>query len=141
MRLVKTVRVSAAVGHVQQALGALTGDEAGSLAAFMTRALERGLDARHTPLALSAADILEYLPFDSFVPGATSWKELRDELTRSTGSVASGSQFKRWLESAKRADLSDDAVERATRKLSAVPQEMTHLMNQIRDVLDSPSTE
>lgn len=68
------------------------------MSAWLTRALDRGLQSRLTPMALSKADIIEYLPVDAVVPGASSWDGLREEhgSARAT-KVGTPGDFKRWM--------------------------------------------
>jgi predicted ATPase len=57
-------------------------------------------------VGLERRDILEYLPVDAFVPGATSWKALRDEHARS----GERGDFKDWLRSRKGARISRASI-------------------------------
>jgi hypothetical protein len=135
VRLAKVQGAPAAVDYVQTRIQEIKVDEADAFAAFLTRALERDLAERHTPLTLSAPDILDYLPVEEFVPGAASWQSLREELARSLGVPPSGSKFKAWLRSAKKADLSDDSIRRACRTMDQIPAEFTVHLERMRVIL------
>ena len=101
----------------------------------MTRALELNKEPRLHPLGLSKADILDYLPVTAFVADAASWGQLRQELAKSTGKDPSGNDFKKWLKSAKKADLSDAAIERAAASSDYVPEDFTQLLNHLDNAL------
>ena len=132
-RLAKIESPQRACDHVIQALANLRNDESQALSSFMTRALELGLEQRHTPLTLSATDVLDYLPVEAFVPGAVSWPNLRQELeTSQAGVPLSGSRFKKWLERAKGADLSDQHIRHVAGEMDAIPEEFTRLLEEMR---------
>ena len=135
-KLAKTQSAQAAAEFAVQELSALQADEAKALSSWASRALQRGLEGRHTPMALSEPDVLDYLPVESFVPGAHSWNELRAQLARSSGSgLPSGSEFKRWLSTAKGADLSTQHISDVANEMTSVPLEFTDRLVQIRAVL------
>jgi len=137
VQMAKTGPLSDAIVHLDSHLRALKIDEANALAAFATRALERGMDARHTPLSLSAPDILDYLPVNEFVANAESWESLRDELNRSSGSIQSGSKFKTWLVNSKNADLSPEHIREICQSLDYIPAEFTRILNAIEQQLQA----
>ena len=133
-RIAKTQGTEAAIAHVIQQMGQIKIDEAKSLAAFMARAIERGLQDRHTPLAMSAPDILDYLPASAFVAGASSWKSLREELERDQGRPPSGTEFKKWL--AKRGTKFSEANIRQAAKSIAVPDELIKHLNRMSETIN-----
>jgi len=131
LRMAKTGILSTAIAHADSELKALKIDEADALAAFATRALERGLAERHTPLALAASDILDYLPVKAFVPAADTWEALRLELTKSAGSPKSGSKFKKWLVDAKKADLTPEHIRQVCETLDHIPEDFTRILQEV----------
>ena len=135
LRMAKTGILSTAIAHADSELKALKIDEADALAAFATRALERGLAERHTPLALAASDILDYLPVKAFVPAADTWEALRSELTKSAGSPKSGSKFKKWLVDAKKADLTPEHIRQVCETLDHIPEDFTRILQEIESKL------
>lgn len=135
MRLAKTDSQEVAVMYVDKSLRELKLDEANALAAFLTRTIERGLESRHTPLGLSRPDVLDYLPVDAFVEGAESWDSLRDELATSAGSPQSGSKFKKWLASAKKADLSLEHISAVSKQLDHIPDDFTSVLHTVSETL------
>lgn len=132
-RIAKTQGTEAAIAHVRQQMEQIKIDEAKSLAAFMARAIERGLQDRHTPLAMSAPDILDYLPASAFVAGASSWKSLREELERDQGRPPSGTEFKKWL--TKRGTKFSEANIRQAAKSIAVPDELIKHLNRMSETM------
>jgi energy-coupling factor transporter ATP-binding protein EcfA2 len=135
-RIAKTQGTEAAIAHVRQQMEQIKIDEAKSLAAFMARAIERGLQDRHTPLAMSAPDILDYLPASAFVADAPSWKSLREELERDQGRPPSGTEFKKWL--AKRGTKFSEANIRQAAKSIAVPDELIKHLNRMSETINRP---
>jgi hypothetical protein len=135
VRLSKTDSQGAAISYADENLRKLKVDEANALAAFLTRAIERGLEARHTPLGLSRPDVLDYLPVDAFVKDAGSWDDLRDELDRSAGSPQSGSKFKSWLTSAKKADLSLEHISEVSKQLDAIPEDFLFVLSTVSETV------
>ena len=135
VRYAKTEGTSSAIAFTEREFRRLKADEAGAMSAFLTRALERGLDGRHTPLTLSALDILDYLPVAALVPGATSWTLLRQELASAMGGEPSGTKFKDWLKGAKGANLTDQAIREAAESLDRVPEEFTQHLERMRTIL------
>ena len=135
-RIAKTQNAQAAAEYADLELKRLKVDEANSLASWASRALALGRESRHTPLTLEAADVLEYLPVNAFVPGSRSWKDLRDECARSQGGVKpSGTQFKTWLRKAKGVDLGPAAVRLAAESMDGIPMEFTAHLQTMRNTL------
>ncbi len=87
------------------------------------------------PLGLSKADILDYLPVTTFVADAESWGQIRQELAKSKGEEPSGNDFKKWLKSSKKADLSDAAIQHAAESSDYIPEDFTKLLDHIDKAL------
>jgi ABC-type molybdenum transport system ATPase subunit/photorepair protein PhrA len=127
---------AAARGDTQRAKDlVLTGipegkQEAGFIRSWLTRALDRGLEGRVRAIALSARDVVEYLPVDRFVKDASSWEELHRAHEAAKAAGGTRQEFKPWLTSTKRADFSPDAVARAAMGIEP-PKEFIELMNMI----------
>ena len=134
LSLAKTQSMQVAIDHIRESLKSIKADEAGWMTGFLTRALETHRQSRVTPYSLPNPDVLYYLPVDAFVPGATSWEDLRDELERDRQQPASGRLFKDWLRTAKSADLSTENIERVAREVDSTPQDLEHLMQTIEQV-------
>ena len=127
--------LEAAIALVLNAFKSLKEDEARLMESFMTRALEMGRENRLSPQGLSAPDVLDYLPVASFVPEAESWESLRAELEASKGSAPSGNEFKKWLQTAKKADLSDAAIQRAAESCDYIPEDFSKVLSRMDEVL------
>jgi len=135
-KLAKTKSAQVAAEFAVQELSALQVDEAKALSSWASRALQRGLQGRHTPMSLAEPDVLDYLPVEPFVPGAHSWNELRAELARSSRSgPPSGSEFKKWLVGAKGADLSTQHISDVANAVTSTPLEFKDRLAQMRAVL------
>jgi predicted ATPase len=134
-RLAKNGSHTDAITYVLDGMRQFKADEAGMMSSFMTRAIERGLEQRHSPVTLNAKDILEYLPVEKFVAGASSWDDLRDECQSSISSDFSGTQFKNWLRNAKKADLSEANIRLACQQMDEIPSEFTNQLERMRKVL------
>ncbi|WP_404444458.1 hypothetical protein LG315_11925 [Microbacterium marinum] len=94
----------AATGHVAEAKEAIlsrigkANGESQYLSTWLTRALDNGLGARLTPVGLSKADVIEYLPADKVVPRAASWGDLRKQHAAAlAGKSGTPRDFKKWL--------------------------------------------
>ena len=129
--------LDAAIALVLNAFKSLKEDEARLMESFMTRALEMGRENRLSPQGLSAPDVLDYLPVASFVPEAESWESLRAELEASKGSAPSGNEFKKWMQTAKKADLSDAAIQRAAESCDYIPEDFSKVLSRMDEVLQS----
>lgn len=76
--------------------------------------------------ALSAPDILDYLPVEYFIPGISSWEELRNEWTR-TG----GKNFKTWLQREYGVDFNTDSIKGCIQLMDNIPAELAHLFDRL----------
>lgn len=132
----KRVSVDKAVDQLVAALRAIPGKGTEYYSAFLTTALRRGIQHRVVPLGVAQTDILLYLPVEEFVPGAESWENLREALERDMKGVEpSETEFKRWLESAKRADLGPENVGKIARR-AAPHRDLKAVLAAIAGALD-----
>ena len=126
---------SAAPGDVSSIVDAFGRDrknaEAQMLKEFAVLASQFEARSRISLAALSAPDILDYLPVTSFVEGATSWESLRTEWETS----GLKQQFKPWLAAAKGADLSNERIQGAAQSMDHLPNDIVELLNAISGVL------
>ena len=116
-------------GTARKALEAMRGptEESQIIADLMKMSFEAGVGHRFIPIGLKKRDIIEYLPCDRFVDGAT-WPELVREWKSNRGGMA----FKAWLKSEKRARVSVASIRAAAKSMDSVPKEFTTLL----DLLD-----
>ena len=84
------------------------------------RAIEAGHPDRVEIFGFARRDIIEYLPVDRLVPGATTWAELTAAWDRSLS-------FKQWLRKQQGAKISVEQLRRAARSIDYVPNEFTEL--------------
>lgn len=131
-RVAKTDSVDRAVKEVVEAVGKETGEQQ-YVGAWLSRAIRKGVANRVYPAALEAADIVEYLPVERLVPGASSWEHLHETYAgyradRSDGKSALA--FKSWLEKTYKADFSPTSLRRAAAGLP-VPLDMERLMKRL----------
>ncbi|MDA2989473.1 MAG: AAA family ATPase [Actinomycetota bacterium] len=126
---------SAAPGDVSSIVDAFGRDrknaEAQMLKEFAVLASQFEARSRISLAALSAPDILDYLPVSSFVEGATSWASLRREWETS----GLKQQFKPWLTATKGAELSNERIRRAAHSMDHLPNDIVELLNAISGVL------
>lgn len=99
---------------------------------WLGTALDAGFASRITPFGFSASDIIEYLPVERVVPGASSWADLHDEHTRmrEARKGTTPNDFKKWLSKARGVDFSPTALRTAARGIEA-PPEFLRLMDEI----------
>ena len=138
------------VGGVETAKGTLLsklnkrdGEEA-FVRQFLIGALEKDGGAiveRLDPEALSAPDILDYLPVEVFIPAAVSWTSLRVEreaLRESDPSIAK--DFKTWLRVERKYGVdvhSPKLIARAVATLASVPSDLEQLMSRLEALSES----
>jgi energy-coupling factor transporter ATP-binding protein EcfA2 len=132
-----TLGLPRAIDSILKAFKPIKADEARLMESFMTRALELDREARLYPQGLAAIDVLDYLPVSAFVASADSWKSLREELGKAKGGVPSGNEFKKWLQTAKNADLSDESIRQAAETCDYVPEDFTQVISRIDEVFEA----
>lgn len=102
--------------------------EARWVAEWLTAALDRSYEGRITPEGLAEKDIIEYLPVESLVPGASSWGSLRSDHEEARAAKGSAERdFKNWLRKTRDADFGDESLRRAAKQV-AVPPEFLRLI-------------
>ena len=94
---------------------------------WLSRALDRGRNARVSPYGLRAADIIEYLPAQALVPGASNWAILRAEHVAAVESGSKRRDFKDWLVSAKKARFTPESLQRAANDTPPPPEVIAFL--------------
>jgi len=130
----------AVTGHVAEAkdlildrIGKASG-EAQYLSAWLTRALDKGLESRLTPFGLSRPDIIEYLPVDKFVAGASSWNSLREQHARElSGKSGTPRDFKKWLTGRYKVSFGAEDLLRSADGV-AVPKEFERLAKTVEAI-------
>jgi energy-coupling factor transporter ATP-binding protein EcfA2 len=101
--------------------------------------LAQGRESRITPHGLSSPDIIDYLPVERFVPGGTSWDELRRrhaDARQDTKNVPR--DFKKWLEVQLRADFGEDAIREAVEACDFVPADLLRLAKEVEARVTAP---
>lgn len=93
------------------------------------RSLERGRADRVHLDALGQADIVDYLPVEHFVPGA-SWKELKKEWRKSDGDLS----FKEWMAHVKGAPITTETVRHSATQVQAPAPELSALVSRCREI-------
>jgi hypothetical protein len=96
---------------------------------FLSKAVATGRFDRVSAASLVEADILEYLPVDALVPGATSWGELHERHAQHRGT-----QFKPWLIAEHGADLSDSSLLAAIERMDEVPHDFVMVLEECRQL-------
>lgn len=126
-KLAVTEGNDAAISFILQRVGSQS-DEARFISNWLTKALSRGFQSRLTPYALSAKDVIEYLPVQDFVLQATSWEALKLEhqSLRSSGQKGVERDFKTWLRRTFDADFSPKAL-RASAERIPTPHDFIQL--------------
>ncbi|NYF99682.1 AAA family ATPase [Janibacter cremeus] len=109
-------------------------DESGWMKQWLMRSIERGR-GRHSrvePLGVSRADIIEYLPVQTFAPDAISWEDLRTQhAKRRAISKNTPKDFKSWLSKAHHATFNTQTLRQASQRMDHVPHDFTHLLDRI----------
>ncbi|RWU85752.1 hypothetical protein CWN80_01965 [Janibacter hoylei PVAS-1] len=96
----------------------------------------RGRHARIEPLGVSKADIIEYLPVQSFVPSAASWEDLRVEhAERRAAAKRVPKDFKRWLTMTYGADFEPTTIREACQRLDHIPNDFINVLRQSANAL------
>ena len=118
---------------LRQRLSASQASENKFLAGFLSRAIDRGREARVSPFALSLPDIPWYLPVDSFVPDARSWAELDARRRKAAPDTA----LKAWLEQTHpTCKFDDETLRAACSRLDHIPEDFTSLLEHCRQVAE-----
>jgi hypothetical protein len=113
-------------GRIEEAIAVLRRirrprtQEAELLYAFCRRALETGKSNRIRIFGFEEPDIIHYLSVQSFVPSASSWRDLVEQWDRKR-------PFKAWLRESMRADVSVAAMRRAAETMDEVPPQFIEL--------------
>lgn len=112
-----------------------SGDEYQWITQWLSRALKKGARERFVPYGLAARDIIEYLPVEIIAPKAhKSWEELRAEHDAAKPNLNKEKHdFKRWLQSAYKADVSPRNVRRAA-AVTEIPDEFQKLGYTLRKI-------
>lgn len=114
------------------------GDESTWMKEWLMRSIKRGR-GRHSrvePLGVAAADIIEYLPVQHFVPAAQSWEELRAQHKSALESTKGiPKDFKKWLTAKHRADFEPDSLREACQRVDETPGDFTQLLVSIETAL------
>lgn len=107
--------------------------EGKKLKRLLAEALLNGYADRLTPHGLNKADIIEYLPVEAFVAGATDWSALRVEhRQRRNDKPNTPKDFKKWLAGEPhRADFRSDAMRAIIQQLDAVPPDLLRLLKTV----------
>lgn len=109
-------------------------DESGWMKQWLMRSIERGR-GRHSrvePLGVSRADIIEYLPVQTFAPDAISWEALRAQhAERRASSKNTPKDFKAWLSKEHHATFDAQTLRLASQRLDHVPHDFTVLLDRI----------
>lgn len=101
---------------------------------WLTKALERGVDGRITPHALERADVIEYLPVSSLVPGATSWEELTSQHRHERETVrGTAKEFKSWLRITRGVEITEESLRHAAAG-TPVPRDFERLMKTLEAI-------
>lgn len=99
-----------------------------AISEWLSAAIAKGLESRVTATGLSRRDVIEYLPVEHFVSGASSWSELRESHERAKAAKGSAnSDFKQWLIEKFRAEFSDDRLRSAVEATDQVPLDILRL--------------
>lgn len=132
-------RRSDAAGLIQREIGSVPGGAKGIYEPFLTGTIIRGVSQRFFPLGMSKKDVLEYLPVDRLVDGASAWDGLREEWKRSPASMAdpSGKGYKDWLRKVKRADLSPEHLRLVAETTGGPPAELKAIIAKVAERLDA----
>ena len=130
-------RRSDAAGLIRREIGSVPGGAKDVYEPLLTGTITRGVSQRFFPLGMSKKDVLEYLPVDRLVDGASAWDGLREEWKRSPASMAdrSGKAYKDWLRKVKRADLSPENL-RLVAETTGPPAELKAIIAKIAQRLD-----
>ncbi len=122
-------------GEVRKAIEAALDprtDEEQVLRSLLIIAAESGLVHRIRAIrGLEKDDVLHYLPCDYLVPGST-WDDLV-ELHKQRG-AKEPSNFKRWLEVSKQADITDENLRSAVQQMDEIPEEWIGVLRTCIDV-------
>ena len=115
-----------------QAAACLETDEGRKLRKVLSEVVLSGRGARVTPFGLSHADIIEYLPVGSLVPGETDWADLRSRHRAARAADRGASpDFKKWLRHTLRADDSEPTIRAAVRDLDTIPPDLLRLLKTV----------
>ena len=107
-------------------------DEGVKLRKVLTEVLLQGHAARVTPFGLTQTDIIEYLPVNELVPGATDWQELRERHREARQSQRNAPRdFKAWLKRDLRADFSPESLRFALQSLDIIPPDLLRLLKTV----------
>ena len=105
-----------------------------SLREFLGACIEDNQIDRVTPHGLTHGDIIEYLPVEAFVSGATSWPELREEHSSAKKRDSKTRDFKSWLRKTRKSDFSDESIISAATRLDMIPQDFVRLLKTIEAI-------
>lgn len=132
-------RNSDAVGVIQHRIRKIPGNAKDIYEPLLIGTITRGVSQRFLPLGMSKKDVLEYLPVEQMVDGASTWQELRREWNRSPASMAdrSGKAYKTWLRKVKHADLSPENLRFVAETAGGPPPELKAVIARIADRLDA----
>ncbi|RYP88660.1 hypothetical protein EKO23_01860 [Nocardioides guangzhouensis] len=139
--LMKKVTVLSESGLVDEAVRLLNrptflgSHEWDKLRELIQRCVESGTIRRFTAFGLTAKDVLDYLPVDTFVPGAASWADLRSQHAdaRKDRPGATARDFKVWLRGRPHnADLSSEHILKAANSLDAIPGDFLQLFKTVQ---------
>lgn len=122
----------AAATRALEPLLKLPGWESGWLHELGRRSVETEVLTRLHLFGFSQPDIICYLPASQLVPHATSWSELLGEYQ--TFKKSHRGDFKEWLRTTQSVNVSRRSIERATRAITEVPDELTSLALRIAEL-------
>lgn len=118
----------------------LTSDEGKKLGKVLTEALLSGNADRLTPFGLTHADVIEYLPVESLVPGREDWSRLRAEHAMARSSKkGTPRDFKAWLKAEHHANFDEHVLRSSLGRLDAVPPDFLRLLKTVEAHLPDPS--
>lgn len=120
-----------AATSILRELERIPGYESTFVRAAGERLIETEQFDRLTLVPLSVPDILDLLPVGDFVAGAKSWGDLRTECGR-----RSGSDFKQWLRSVKRARINTRSIRSSASKLDVIPSDLLALQKALEKASD-----
>jgi predicted ATPase len=131
VELAKAGRKPAGIAVLRDQLSREASGEERWLRNFGMKAIENGQYERIGMVGLTRGDIIEYLPVEKLVPGASSWERLRREWN-------GAGEFKAWLKREKNAPITVRAVVAGAQSLKAVPDDLRTTIDEIRRVAAPP---
>jgi hypothetical protein len=118
----RTAPASEVITQLRDSLKNLPGKGHEFLEQFLSASLKSGTYERIQPLGIPQTDVLMCLPVSAFIPSAKSWRQVRDDATRSRGGdEPSETAFKEFLKKNHGVDLSEENIRRVASAHPAHP--------------------